>query len=67
MAPAFRLTTRLVASENMSKFTVDFSTERAGLQKLHFLPGESELLLTSYHQLVLISMIGGTLAERNLT
>lgn len=47
MAPAFRLTTRLVASENMSKFTVDFSTERAGLQKLHFLPGESELLLTS--------------------
>ncbi|XP_047426197.1 FSD1-like protein isoform X2 [Mugil cephalus] len=38
MAPAFRLTTRPVASENMSQFTVDFSTERAGLQRLHFLP-----------------------------
>ncbi|KAK9532127.1 hypothetical protein VZT92_009529 [Zoarces viviparus] len=38
MAPAFRLTTRPVASENMSQFTVDFSSERAGLQRLHFLP-----------------------------
>ncbi|XP_044030973.1 FSD1-like protein isoform X2 [Siniperca chuatsi] len=38
MAPAFRLTTRLAVSENMSQFTVDFSTERAGLQRLHFLP-----------------------------
>lgn len=39
MAPAFRLTTRPLVSENMSQFTVDFSTERAGLQHLHFLPG----------------------------
>ncbi|KAM9333880.1 FSD1-like protein [Symphorus nematophorus] len=38
MAPAFRLTTRPAVSENMSQFTVDFSTERAGLQRLHFLP-----------------------------
>ncbi|XP_074473645.1 FSD1-like protein isoform X2 [Sebastes fasciatus] len=38
MAPAFRLTTRPAASENMSQFTVDFSAERAGLQRLHFLP-----------------------------
>ncbi|XP_073334629.1 FSD1-like protein isoform X2 [Pagrus major] len=38
MAPAFRLTTRPVVSENMSQFTVDFSTEKAGLQRLHFLP-----------------------------
>eukprot|EP00066_Takifugu_rubripes_P009557 XP_003976625.2 PREDICTED: FSD1-like protein [Takifugu rubripes] len=38
MAPAFRLSTRLTASENMSQFTVDFSGERAGLQRLHFLP-----------------------------
>ncbi|XP_017259434.1 FSD1-like protein [Kryptolebias marmoratus] len=38
MAPAFRLTTRPTVSENMSQFTVDFSTERAGLQRLHFLP-----------------------------
>ncbi|XP_075934396.1 FSD1-like protein isoform X3 [Anarhichas minor] len=38
MAPAFRLTTRPVASENMLQFTVDFSSERAGLQRLHFLP-----------------------------
>ncbi|XP_031694914.1 FSD1-like protein isoform X3 [Anarrhichthys ocellatus] len=38
MAPAFRLTTRPVASENMLQFTVDFSSERAGLQQLHFLP-----------------------------
>ncbi|XP_054468555.1 FSD1-like protein isoform X2 [Anoplopoma fimbria] len=38
MAPAFRLTARPAASENMSQFTVDFSAERAGLQRLHFLP-----------------------------
>uniref|UniRef100_A0A673B0G4 Fibronectin type III and SPRY domain containing 1-like n=1 Tax=Sphaeramia orbicularis TaxID=375764 RepID=A0A673B0G4_9TELE len=38
MAPAFRLSTRLAASENMSQFTVDFSVERAELQRLHFLP-----------------------------
>ncbi|KAM9306948.1 FSD1-like protein [Pholidichthys leucotaenia] len=38
MAPAFRLTTRPVVSENMSQFTVDFSAEKAGLQRLHFLP-----------------------------
>ncbi|KAM9734616.1 FSD1-like protein isoform 2-T2 [Menidia menidia] len=38
MAPAFRLTTRPAASETMSQFTVDFSAERAGLQRLHFLP-----------------------------
>lgn len=41
MAPAFRLTTRPAVSENMTQFTVDFSTERAGLQRLHFLPGKS--------------------------
>ncbi|XP_072228257.1 FSD1-like protein isoform X2 [Leuresthes tenuis] len=38
MAPAFRLTTRPMVSENMSQFTVDFSAERAGLQRLRFLP-----------------------------
>ncbi|XP_026153290.1 FSD1-like protein isoform X1 [Mastacembelus armatus] len=38
MAPAFRLTTRPAVSENMSQFTVDFSTEKEGLQRLHFLP-----------------------------
>ncbi|XP_076614937.1 FSD1-like protein isoform X3 [Chaetodon auriga] len=38
MAPAFRLTARPAVSENMSQFTVDFSVERAGLQRLHFLP-----------------------------
>ncbi|XP_038127941.1 FSD1-like protein isoform X2 [Cyprinodon tularosa] len=38
MAPAFRLTTRPMVSENMSQFTVDFSGERAGLQRLNFLP-----------------------------
>ncbi|XP_026211314.1 FSD1-like protein isoform X2 [Anabas testudineus] len=38
MAPAFRLSTRSVVSESMAKFTVDFSMERAALQKLHFLP-----------------------------
>ncbi|XP_068609457.1 FSD1-like protein [Brachionichthys hirsutus] len=38
MAPAFRLTTRPVVSENMTQFSVDFSGERAGLQRLHFLP-----------------------------
>lgn len=38
MAPAFRLTARPAVSENMSQFTVDFSTEKAGLQRLHFLP-----------------------------
>ncbi|XP_010788722.1 FSD1-like protein isoform X1 [Notothenia coriiceps] len=38
MAPGFRLATRPAASETMSQFTVDFSAERAGLQRLHFLP-----------------------------
>ncbi|XP_040915462.1 FSD1-like protein isoform X2 [Toxotes jaculatrix] len=38
MAPAFRLSTRLAVSENMAQFTVDFSAERAGLQRLQFLP-----------------------------
>uniref|UniRef100_A0A3B4X0J7 FSD1-like protein n=1 Tax=Seriola lalandi dorsalis TaxID=1841481 RepID=A0A3B4X0J7_SERLL len=38
MAPAFRLTTRPAVSENMTQFTVDFSAERVGLQRLHFLP-----------------------------
>ncbi|XP_034457466.1 FSD1-like protein [Hippoglossus hippoglossus] len=38
MAPAFRLTTRPAVSGNMAKFTVDFSAEREGLQRLHFLP-----------------------------
>uniref|UniRef100_A0A3Q2EJC4 Fibronectin type III and SPRY domain containing 1 like n=1 Tax=Cyprinodon variegatus TaxID=28743 RepID=A0A3Q2EJC4_CYPVA len=35
---SFRLTTRPMVSENMSQFTVDFSGERAGLQRLNFLP-----------------------------
>lgn len=39
MAPAFRLPMRPAASENMSQFTVDFSTERAELRQLRFLPG----------------------------
>ncbi|XP_034751598.1 FSD1-like protein isoform X2 [Etheostoma cragini] len=45
MAPAFRLTTRPRVSENMSRFTVDFSAERAGLQRIHFLsvPGAPEI------------------------
>ncbi|TMS00879.1 FSD1-like protein [Larimichthys crocea] len=38
MAPAFRLTTCPAVSENMSQFTADFSTQRAVLQRLHFLP-----------------------------
>ncbi|XP_023816666.1 FSD1-like protein isoform X2 [Oryzias latipes] len=38
MAPAFRLTTRPSVSESMSQFAVDFSAEREGLHKLHFLP-----------------------------
>ncbi|XP_053196110.1 FSD1-like protein [Scomber japonicus] len=38
MAPAFRLTTRPAAVAGFSEFTVDFSVERAGLQRLHFLP-----------------------------
>ncbi|XP_068190657.1 FSD1-like protein [Antennarius striatus] len=38
MAPAFRLTTRPVVSENMTQFSVDFSVERVGLQRLYFLP-----------------------------
>ncbi|RVE66212.1 hypothetical protein OJAV_G00124770 [Oryzias javanicus] len=41
MAPAFRLTTRPCVSESMSQFAVDFSAEREGLHKLHFLPGQS--------------------------
>ncbi|KAM7368504.1 hypothetical protein PAMP_012843 [Pampus punctatissimus] len=38
MALAFRLTTRPAVSENMTQFMVDFSVERARLQRLHFLP-----------------------------
>lgn len=38
MAPGFRLATRPAASETMSQFTVDFSADRAGLQRLDFLP-----------------------------
>lgn len=41
MAPAFRLTTRPCVSESMSQYAVDFSAEREGLHKLHFLPGQS--------------------------
>lgn len=50
MAPAFRLTTCPAVSENMSQFTVDFSLERAGLQRLHFLPGESHLFHSSFYR-----------------
>lgn len=50
MAPAFRLTTCPAVSENMSQFTVDFSLERAGLRRLHFLPGESHLFHSSSYR-----------------
>lgn len=38
MAPAFRLSLRPLTSENMCRFSVDFSAERAGLHNLSFLP-----------------------------
>lgn len=65
MAPAFRLTTRPVVSENMSQFTVDFSTERAGLQRLDFLPGGSHLFLsvTVYGQFVCLFLFISSLFE----
>ncbi|XP_028318467.1 FSD1-like protein [Gouania willdenowi] len=47
MAAAFRMSMRPCVSENMSKFTVDFSAERAGLQQLHFLPVPATPLLES--------------------
>lgn len=39
MAPAFRLSLKAKASDNMSHLMVDFSQERAMLQGLKFLPG----------------------------
>uniref|UniRef100_A0A672J066 Fibronectin type III and SPRY domain containing 1-like n=1 Tax=Salarias fasciatus TaxID=181472 RepID=A0A672J066_SALFA len=38
MAPAFRLSMRPAVSGNMQQFLVDFSGQRAELQRLHFLP-----------------------------
>lgn len=40
MAPAFRLTMKPKASDNMTHLMVDFSHERQLLQGLRFLPGE---------------------------
>lgn len=40
MAPAFRLTMKPKASDNMTHLMVDFSQERQLLQGLRFLPGE---------------------------
>lgn len=39
MAPAFRLSLKAKASDNMSHLMVDFSQEREMLQSLKFLPG----------------------------
>lgn len=39
MAPAFRLSLKAKASDNMSHLMVDFSQERGMLQGLKFLPG----------------------------
>lgn len=39
MAPAFRLSLKAKASDNMSHLMVDFSQERGMLQSLKFLPG----------------------------
>lgn len=39
MAPAFRLSLKAKASDNMSHLMVDFSQERSMLQGLKFLPG----------------------------
>lgn len=39
MAPAFRLSLKAKASDNMSHLMVDFSQEREMLQGLKFLPG----------------------------
>lgn len=39
MAPAFRLTMKPKASDNMTHLMVDFSQERQLLQGLRFLPG----------------------------
>lgn len=46
MAPAFRLSLKAKASDNMSHLMVDFSQERGMLQGLRFLPG----LLHFYHK-----------------
>lgn len=39
MAPAFRLSLKAKASDNMSHLMVDFSQEREMLKALKFLPG----------------------------
>lgn len=39
MAPAFRLSLKAKASDNMSHLMVDFSQEKEMLQGLKFLPG----------------------------
>lgn len=46
MAPAFRLSLKAKASDNMSHLMVDFSQEREMLQGLKFLPGLVSLLLS---------------------
>ncbi len=40
MAPAFRLTVKPKATDNMTHLMVDFSQERQLLQGLKFLPGK---------------------------
>jgi len=40
MAPAFRLTMKPKATDNMTHLMVDFSQERQMLQGLQFLPGK---------------------------
>ncbi len=40
MAPAFRLTMKPKATDNMTHLMVDFSQERQLLQGLKFLPGK---------------------------
>lgn len=45
MAPAFRLSLKAKASDNMSHLMVDFSQERGMLQGLKFLPGLLHFLM----------------------
>lgn len=47
MAPAFRLSLKAKASDNMSHLMVDFSQERSMLQGLKFLPGLLQLYFKS--------------------
>lgn len=49
MAPAFRLSLKAKASDNMSHLMVDFSQERGMLQGLKFLPGLFQFYRTEAH------------------